>query len=291
MEGHLPLAGYRVITLALNLPGPLAAHRFAELGARVVKIEPTTGDPLQFGAPEVYARLHQGIEVVQVDLKQPAGQDRLSEHLLEADLLLTSSRLAALDRLGLGWEVLEERYPSLVMVAIIGHMPPAENHPGHDLTYQAQHGLIDPPQLPASLFADLGGSLEAVLAGMGLLLMRARGLASGGERRVLVSLERSAEYFSQPRRWGLTLSNGFLGGGLPQYNLYRCETGWVALAALEPHFWARLQSSLGVENPTQADLRDVFARQSASAWEAWAGEHDVPLVAVRDESTMKLAID
>lgn len=287
MSSFQPLEGYRVVSLALNLPGPVAIHRMRKLGASVVKVEPLSGDPMEFASPTIYAWLHEGIVVEKQDLKSPAGLQALHDHLKMADLFLTSSRLAALERLGLGWHELADRYPSLVMVAIVGNAPPDENHPGHDLTYQAQHGLLSPPNLPRSLFADLGGAMEGVLSGLGLLLQRHRGAGSAESRRAIVSLEESAAYFAQPIRWGLTLTEGFLGGALPQYNLYRCEKGWVALAALEPHFWMRLQSVLGLDNPTQDRLQEVFGKHSAEHWETWAKQHDLPLVAVADDSTMK----
>jgi crotonobetainyl-CoA:carnitine CoA-transferase CaiB-like acyl-CoA transferase len=287
MSVFQPLKGIRVVTLALNLPGPVAIRRMVDWGAAVVKVEPLGGDPMEFASPAVFDWLHQGVEIQKQDLKSPAGMEVLQQLLAGADLFLTSSRLGGLDRLGLGWEVLSGRYPDLVMVAIVGHEPPGENLPGHDLTYQAHHGLVSPPGLPRSLFADLGGSLEAVAAALGLLLLRSRGKPTAEQRRRIVSLERSAAFFSQPIEWGFTSPAGFLGGGLPQYNLYRCETGWVGLAALEPHFWARLQSLLGLDNPTQTELQEVFQTRSADSWEAWAREHDLPLVAVRDNSTMK----
>ena len=55
--GERPLAGIRVVSVAVNLPGPLAAARLAEFGAEVVKIEPPTGDPLAAAAPVSYTHL------------------------------------------------------------------------------------------------------------------------------------------------------------------------------------------------------------------------------------------
>ncbi len=166
MSSFQPLEGYRVVSLALNLPGPVAIHRMRKLGASVVKVEPLSGDPMEFASPTIYAWLHEGIVVEKQDLKSPAGLQALHDHLKMADLFLTSSRLAALERLGLGWHELADRYPSLVMVAIVGNAPPDENHPGHDLTYQAQHGLLSPPNLPRSLFADLGGRWRGSYRGL-----------------------------------------------------------------------------------------------------------------------------
>lgn len=286
MSNSAPLEGTRVVSLAINLPGPVAAYRLARLGATVVKIEPTTGDPLAYAQPDLYRHLHEGIDVQRVDLKSEDGQSSLHDILASTDVLLTSSRLAALDRLGLGWPSLGERHPRLCHIAIVGSAPPRENHPGHDLTYQAQVGLVGPPAMPRSLFADLGGALEATLAAVTLLYQRQKASADGlggrscEGRRVLVPLEGAAEFFAMTVRWGLTTPGGGLGGGLPQYNVYRAKDGWVAIAALEPHFWTRFQSELGLDNPSQSEMELVFQERAAADWQSWAEEKDLPIVAV-----------
>ncbi len=68
-------------------------------------------------------------------------------------------------------------------------------------------------------------------------------------------------------------------GALPAYGLYETADGWVAVAALEPHFWRRLCTDLGVDG-TREDLEEAFAERTARDWEAWARERDLPLVAV-----------
>lgn len=275
------LVGTRVLSLAVNLPGPVAAHRLAALGATVLKFEPLTGDPLEFAHAGLYQHLHDKIEIQKLDLKSEDGRDALQRALAETDLLLTSSRLAALDRLGLSWPALGEKFPALCHVAIIGNNPPREQHPGHDLTYQAQRGLVKPPSMPRSLFADLGGSLEAVEAGLALLFRRLREPALAPEdRRALVALESAADFFALCVRWGLTSEGGVLGGGLPQYNLYETKSGWIAIAALEPHFWSRLQLELGLNVPTRTELEVVFRSRSAGEWQAWAEQKDLPIVSV-----------
>lgn len=286
MAERSTLEGTRVLTLAVNLPGPVAAWRLAELGARVVKIEPLSGDPLAFAQPDLYRHLHEKVDVRPADLKSPDGQKALQSLLAETDVLLTSSRLAALDRLGLGWPALGEAFPRLCHVAIVGNAPPREQHPGHDLTYQAQNGLIAPPAMPRSLYADLGGAMEAVLAAMGLLYRRLQAAADGApglpaeRRRAVVPLEGAAKYFAMTVQWGLTNPGGGLGGALPQYNLYQAKSGWVAIAALEPHFWARFQAELGLQNPSQAELELIFQKRTAQEWQEWAEQNDLPIVAV-----------
>jgi len=274
-----PLLAIRVVSLCINLPGPVAAARLAKLGATVSKVEPPGGDPLALAAPDLYADLCAGQEVRSLDLKAPDDRSALDELLAAADLLLTSSRPAALDRLGLAWDVLHARFPSLCHVAIVGYPPPEENRPGHDLTYAAEVGLVHPPHLPPSLVVDLAGAEQAVSASLGLLLARERGSPAG---HTWVALSAAAAHFALPLRHGLTTPGGLLGGGLPGYNLYRTADGWVALAALEPHFWQDLLRHLGRENATTAELSTIFRAKNSAHWQEWAEKRDVPLIRVAD---------
>lgn len=274
------LGGVRVVTLAPNIPGPVAAARLVELGAAVVKVEPPLGDPLTVIAPRYYAALHAGIRVERLDLKSDAGRMRLDAFLADADVLLTSSRPSALGRLGLAWEQLHARFPRLVHVAIVGEPAPDDERAGHDLTYVAQLGLLEPPAMPRTLLADLAGAERAVSAALALLLRRERGL---GASRSDVALRDAARVFAGPLEHGLTKCGGWLGGGFAGYRTYRARDGWIAVAALEPHFWKRLRDALAVDDGDAALLEERFAQRDASAWEMWARERDLPIVAVRTE--------
>ncbi len=279
----LPLQGVRVVTIALNVPGPVAAARLCALGAQVVKVEPPDGDPLATASPDWYNALRAGQEVVRLDLKDAEDRAALGELLVGADLLLTSSRPAALARLGLAPADLASRFPRLARVAIVGYPAPREDMPGHDLTYLAGVGLLSPPQLPRTLLADLAGAERAVIAALALLLARERGAPAGA---VQVALAEAADAFADPLRYGLTLAGGILGGVFPGYNLYRTGEGWLAVGALEPHFWRRLGSELGLEagagGPGREQLERVFLTETARHWEEWGAARDLPLRAVRD---------
>jgi len=272
----LPLESTSVVTLAVNLPGPLACARLHALGARVTKVEPPSGDPLAAFTPDWYAELSAGQRIVTLDLKTDEGRSALDELLAGADLLVTASRPAALGRLGLGWAELHARHPRLCHVALTGHPPPDDGLPGHDLTYAAAAGLVAPPGPPRTLVADLAAAERAVSTALALLLARAR---DGQGRREAVALAEVAREFAAPLRHGLTLPGGVLGGGLPLYGLYRARDGWIAVAALEPAFARRLAAELYL-NPDRASLEDAFARRPAAEWEAWARERDLPIVAV-----------
>jgi crotonobetainyl-CoA:carnitine CoA-transferase CaiB-like acyl-CoA transferase len=291
-----PLSGIRVLSLAINIPGPVAVARLHQLGASVVKVEPPDGDLLASSSPEWYAALHHGLIIFRLDLKSDAGQTQIQDLLRNSDLLITSNRLAALRRLNLDWPLLASRYPRLCQVAIIGYPLPNEARPGHDLTYLAGLGLLDPPHLPRTVLADLAGAEWSVSASLALLLGRERfeWASKNGkdvydsekvreyERFAQVSLAEAAEAFAQPLIHGLTAPQSLLGGGVPGYNLYQARDGWVAVAALERHFLERLQDELGLEKITRANLAEAFLARSADSWETWAIERDLPIAAVHD---------
>ncbi len=277
-SAFLPLHGFGVVSLAANVPGPVACARLRALGARVVKVEPPAGDPLEAYSAEWYRKLAAGQEVLRLDLKDPAGRGALDGLLAAADLLVTSSRLSALERLGLGWEALRARFPRLCQVAIFGHAGAERDRAGHDLTYQAAQGLAGPGGLPRTLLADLASAERAAGAALALLLARERGAEAGYTE---VTLAEVAADLAAPLRHGLTAPGGLLGGGLPAYGVYAAREGHVAVAALEPHFAARLREELGLAELTREALEAALGARTAAEWEAWADARDLPLAALR----------
>jgi len=273
-----PLAGLRILSLAGNVPGPAAVARLVSLGATAVTVEPPAGDALRVVAPAWHRALTTGVDLRRLDLKQPADRTALHVALHASDLLLVSMRPAALARLGLDWPSLHAGFPRLCLVSIVGHAGAAAALPGHDLTYQAAAGLLSPPALPRTLVADLAGAERAVTAALALLLARERGLGAGHAE---VSLGDAAADLAAPLRHGLTAPGGPLGGGLPGYGLYPAREGWVAVAALEPHFAACLAAALGVAALTPDSLGTALMARTAAEWAAWGVERDVPVVEVK----------
>jgi len=82
------LAGIEVVSLAVNVPGPVAAARLTEHGATVTKIEPPEGDPLSLHVPSWYARLTESQTILPLDLKTEKGKSALAARLSGADLLV-----------------------------------------------------------------------------------------------------------------------------------------------------------------------------------------------------------
>ncbi len=292
------LRGVRVLSVALNLPGPAALMRLADMGAKCTKLEPlppagapkgSSSDPMGLYAPHAYAQLHAGVKVVQADLKSAKGQVKLQALLAKSDVLLTSFRPSALKKLGMDWPSLHSRFPSLIMVSIVGAKGTAAEIPGHDLTYLAANGLVTGLDLPATLFADMAGSSLAVEAVLKALWKRSRpGRAQNRGVFHEVALEDAAAYLALPRHWGLTLAKGSVGGAHAGYAVYACVKGRVAVAALEPHFAARLAEVAGIQSAkaghevmhlpsTRAKLTAFFASLTRKQIDDLATAHDLPL--------------
>lgn len=285
-----PLRGTRVLSLALNLPGPAALLRCARMGATCTKLEPVapagwlSADPMGVYSPHAYAALHEGAQVLQADLKTDAGQATLQQLLADTDVLLTSFRPSALAKLGLGWDHLAGQYPRLSLVRIVGATGARAEEPGHDLTYLAEANLVTGTQLPPTLYADMGGALMASEAVLQAQLARAQ---TGHGVCIEVALADAAQWLALPRAWGLTASTGDVGGRHAGYRVYPCADGRVAVAALEPHFAQRLCQAAGL--PPQGDantLRDAathtaiaafLATQTRAQLDTLAATHDIPL--------------
>jgi alpha-methylacyl-CoA racemase len=273
------LRDHRVVSLAQNVPGPVAVAELRRMGVSVVKIEPLSGDPLAAMSPEWYGELTSGIEIVRLDLKTHDGAAQLHSRLSDADLLLTSLRPTSLARLALNWPDLRARHPRLCWVAIVGFPAPRQEVAGHDLTYQATHGLVAPPALPRTLLSDLAGAKQAVIAALELLFARERGDVAGYAE---VALSEAARFFAEPLRRGVTTTNGILGGQLPAYNVYPARDSWIAVAALEPQFRRALGEALGgVDTGDHDALARAFVERPADEWQAWAEARDLPIVEVR----------
>ncbi|GAA6733015.1 CoA transferase [Thermus oshimai] len=267
----------RVLDLTRLLPGPLAGRFLLRLGFPVLKLEPPGGDPLASLAPEAYRFLNEGKRVEVLDLKGEAGRRRLLALVRESALLLEANRPGVMERLGVGPEVLLRENPRLVYVRLRGY--PDGPDPGHDLTYLAEAGLLERFPWRAFQFADLAGALALALTALkGLLL-------GGGFYEVALSeAVKALAYPPIP----------FLDGSVLCYGVYPAQEGRVALAALEPHLWARFCERAGLPelldaafspaqegNPAYRRLCAFFGEREAEALEAWARREGLPLRRVK----------
>ena len=237
--------------------------RLRHLGAVCVKLEPPAGDPMRHYSPAAYEHLHDGIEVLAADLKTPRGQELLHRRLAQADVLLTSFRPSAFAKLGIDWDGLHRLYPALSQVAIVGSSGAHADKPGHDLTYLAESGLVPSIELPATLYADMSGSLMAIEAVLQAALLQRVPEDPVGVF-IEVALSSAADYLALPRQWGLSAPSGWVGGAHAGYQVYECKNGRVAIAALEPHFAAALCAAAGINGADAATLLAPATRRLIS---------------------------
>ena len=282
-----PLRGVRVLSLALNLPGPAALMRLRAMGASCTKVQPPSGDPMVHYSTQAYGALHAGIKQRTLNLKAEKDLTKLHQALARTDVLLTSFRPSALAKLGLSWPALRKRYPALSLVSIVGAPGAGAEVPGHDLTYLAETGLVTGLDLPPTLFADMGGALmasEAVLAAV--LHQKLKGKGTHQE----VALSDAASWLALPRTWGLTTPGAMVGGAHAGYCVYACKDGRVAVAALEPHFAAALCAVADVtdgvtgvslqtmlSSTTHQTIVDWLMTKTCKALDKLALEKDIPL--------------
>lgn len=303
-----PLAGTVVVDSSRHLPGPLAGRLLADLGARVIKVEePSQGDPVRSAPPlregigSLAALLLSGVESIALDLKQPGGREVLARLLSRADVLLESFRPGTLARLGFPPEDLKARFPRLVVCSVSGwgQTGPYASRAGHDLTYQAVAGtLASTASMPAVPVADLVGAWSAVTSILAALLERER---TGEGRHIDAALFDAATH-ANVVGWAMEAGGRKavgqrlpLTGALPCYNLYETAGGgFVALAALEPHFWERFCRAVGREDllgrqysssaRVRRAMEELFRTRTRGEWMALLGREDIPAEAVLSAS-------
>lgn len=228
--------------------------------------------------------LHAGVKEITCDLKSESGQKKLHQYLAKTDILLTSFRPSALLKLGFGWKSLHKLYPHLSCVSVVGAPGPQAEIPGHDLTYQAEVNLVPDLNLPATLFADMGG---AIMASEAILKATVTQKTTGKGSFHEVALSEAAAWLALPRHWGMTLPKGPVGGAHAGYKMYACKNGRVAVAALESHFARALCEAVGIQNSnvktmfapqTHQAFADFFALKTRTQLEKLASSKDIPLM-------------
>jgi crotonobetainyl-CoA:carnitine CoA-transferase CaiB-like acyl-CoA transferase len=277
----------------------------------VIKVEDTgMGDYVRWSPPyyegaddsaksALFLALNRNKRSIRIDLKTGRGREVLLRLVKDADVLLESFRPGVLDRLGVGYDVLREANPGLVICAITGYGQdgPLRDRSGHDMNYLGLVGLLGltgetdgPPIQAAGQIADVGGG--ALMGAFGILAALRHRDATGEGQVVDVSMADgslswlamvAARYFADgvvPQRGGLELA-----GSLVCYRPYRCADGWVTLGALEPKFWQAWCRGVGREDliekqfeapgsAAHAEVESIFMLRTRAQWEAFAGEHD-----------------
>jgi CoA:oxalate CoA-transferase len=170
-----PLSGITVVDLTRVLAGPYCTLVLADLGARVIKVEhPDGGDvargigPWLNGKSGYALSVNRGKESIALDLKDEEDLALLHKLLARADVLVENFRPGVMEKLGLGWEALHVRYPTLIYAATsgFGHTGPYSRHAAFDLVAQAMGGLMSITGHPGNPPTRVGTSIGDIAAGL-----------------------------------------------------------------------------------------------------------------------------
>ena len=297
---HQALAGIRVLDLSRMLPGPFASMMLADLGAEVIKVEePTTGDPTRHSPPRLgkqsaaFLQVNRNKKSIAFDLKRAEARELFLKLAASADVILEQFRPGVVDRLGIGYEAMQQVNPRIVYAALtgFGQTGPHRDRSGHDMNYLALAGVLGlttdergKPVIPGVQVADLAGGMVTAFAILAALMAREQ---TGRGQYVDVSMFDvmmsmlaipAAHHFA-----GKTMDVGgkyALNGAYPFYNVYETSDGsYMTLGALEPKFWANFCKAVGRDDLIArqfddgerrenlfAEVRAIFNARAQSEW-------------------------
>ena len=175
-----PLSGIVVVDLSRILAGPYGTRLMAEMGARVIKVEPPRGGddaraygPFVNGKSTYFASVNRGKESIALDLKSDADRKIFEKLLEKADVVVENFRPGTMEKLGYGWETLHAKYPKLIYAAAsgFGHSGPNSKDPAYDMVMQGQGGIMSitgnegqPPSRVGMSIGDIGAGLYTAVA-------------------------------------------------------------------------------------------------------------------------------
>lgn len=190
-----PFQGILVVDLTRVLAGPYCALLLAELGARVIKVEPPIkGDDSRHYGPYLtaktgavksgyFASVNRGKESIALDLKSDADRKVFEALLGRADVLIENYRGGTMEKLGYGYDTLKDKYPRLIYAAVsgFGHTGPYAKRPAYDMIAQAMGGVMSltghpgaPPTRVGTSTGDITAALFATIGVAGALYDRER---------------------------------------------------------------------------------------------------------------------
>ena len=265
-----PLAGLRVVDVTQVLAGPFCGMLLADLGADVIKVEPPSGDVSRSWGPHVapaepyggyFASVNRNKRSVCLDIKTAAGRAALLDLLGTSDVLLENFRVGVMERLGLSFEVLHERFPRLTYAAIRGFgdprtgRSPHADEPAFDIIVQAMGGIMSitgaDADHPMKVGPGVGDIFPAALAAVGILAAVHETARTGVGRFVDVGMYDAVLALSERIIYQHSITGesprpqGNSHPLLCPYGVVRTSTGAVAIAAPSDRHWRLLATIMG----------------------------------------------
>lgn len=290
--GTRPLSGILALELATWLATPLSTTYLADLGARVIKVEPLSGDPIRQVAG-AHLKTVQGKESLAIDLKRKQGREILQALVRRADILAHNYRPGVPERLGIDYSTLRELNPRLIYLygASYGSTGPCAAKPAYHPSAGALNGAAltvageaveQPTQMPISdqearrlsrylelaneSHPDPSSGVSSTTAMLMALYARERsGYGQAIETRMICSnaYALSADYVDYEGRPPRPLADAKLVGLSALYRLYEASSGWVFVSAGSERDFRRLCAGLGrPELARDARFGDTVARRA-----------------------------
>ena len=289
-DPQLPLDGVTVVEAATIIAAPLGAATLADLGARVIKLEPLTGDPFRgmmhgIGA----AKCNTGKESICLDLKSATGKAIAGQLIEQADIFIHNYRPGVPEKLGVGYDELARSNPALIYISANGYGPagPGAKRPStHPIPGAALGGVVWqmgglPQDQPLSLAeirevtrrlfraneVNPDPNTSMVVATTATLGLLARDMTGKGQKIFIDMFGANAyanwddflSFEGKPDRPVVDPEQYGLG---PRHRLYECAAGWVFLEIRSDEQWALLE----VADTSELEAR--FKTDTADIWEA-----------------------
>ncbi len=259
------LQGVKVIELAQIMAGPTCGMLLADMGADVVKVEKLPGgddtrsysEPAIRGESAAFMMLNRNKRGIAVNLKTPGGLEVVKRLLAEADVVTENYRKGTLEKLGLGYDVLQKLNPRLVYCAISGYgrTGPYADKGGFDLIAQGFAGIMSvtgepggPPAKSGTSIADINAGIFAALGIVSALFARQR---TGRGQMVETSLMEAAiqqTYWQAASFFATGINPGPTGSAhllTAPYQAFPTQDGWINIGGANQSNWERIVKVIG----------------------------------------------
>lgn len=271
-HGRNPLDGITVLDLGQIYNGPYATFLMGMAGARIIKIEPREGESMRQrtligGAALPFAMLNSNKQAVTLNLKTERGRELLIDMARRADVLLENFLPGKLDKLGLGYDVLSEANPRLILASGSGYgsTGPYREYPAMDISIQAMSGAMSVTGFPDGPPTKIGPALCDFSCGVHLYgavvtALYEREKTGRGQKVEVAMLD--AIYFSLASSLGLYFDSGNYGGPVnfaqrtgnthsgraaAPYSVYKASDGYIAILCTNNKHWISLTKVMGRE--------------------------------------------
>lgn len=289
-----PLAGLRVLDIGNFLAGPLATELLAELGATVIKLEATSGDPMRW-AEWAFCGAQRGKRCIAADLKNPGARSIIERLVRWADVVHHNLRMPAAEKLGLGYDALRAINPAIIYSHVNAYGPkgPRSGWPGFDQMMQSAAGwereCAGEGNAPAWVrfgMTDHICALSSLLATVLALYQRDRTGQGQSVSASLLGATAITQGETLARPDGEILPYPRLDadqtGVSPRQRIYRCADGWLSLFAPDEAGYDQLLED--VDATSTAALEAYFGKQPVNAAIARCRAYGIYAVSVRTEA-------